>query len=68
MQYKYVLGIKKAPSNRFFHIPFFKKKEIMPKTVKVTGTIEADSEKDAKSHLSRFIKNNFPEMEVLKFQ
>jgi hypothetical protein len=67
MQYKYVLGTKQAPSNKWFYIPFFKKKEKMPKTVKVTGTIEADNEKDAKSHLSRFIKNNFPDMEVLKF-
>jgi hypothetical protein len=67
MQFKYVLGTRQGQSNRFLYIPFFKKKEKTPKTIKVTGTIEADCEKDARSHLNRFIKSNFPDMEVLKF-
>ena len=67
MQFKYKLGIKENPGSKGIYIPFFKPK-IISKFKEVKGTIDADSEKEARQILNRIIKKSYPGMEVQYFQ
>jgi hypothetical protein len=67
MRFKYKLGIKQNPGSNGIYIPFFKPKIKNP-VKEITGTIDADCEKDARQCLHRMIKKSFPGMEVQYFE